>query len=219
MNDLIKKVLPNKSAKIEYSDGTTVFDNDPFPSEEGYYAYFNGRRTPLTQDPFVALKDTSDESIFIKILTGFYANHSLSDFYIGYKKTKIKNLITTTDEIKKLAADEGYDLEKRLDRDEKMLFFGFNYSKESGSYIYEFNYEYEKFFRDEGLDYINYNHIVNASISYTITKNFLVNIGGKIMYRQFNGQIPYLYNKYTQTSYDHKYGYASVGLQYNFNLK
>lgn len=216
INSLINKILPNEKAEIRYSDGQTAFENEPDPREKGYYTYFNNTTTKLSQDPYIVLKDTKDDSFYLRLITGFYTNKSLTDFYIGFKKTKIKNLITTTEEIKRLALDEGYDVEKNLDRYETMAFFGINYSLNYGKFIYEFNYEYEKFFRDKELNYIDYNHIINASISYAITNNFLINIGGKFMYRQLNGQIPYLYNKYTQTSYDHKYGYATFGLQYAF---
>ncbi|MNN81568.1 hypothetical protein D3C81_1984060 [compost metagenome] len=37
------------------------------------------------------------------------------------------------------------------------------------------------------------------------------------MLHQFNGVIPYLYNKYTKNKYDKKYGYAKVGFVYNFD--
>lgn len=216
INSLISKLLPNENAEIRYSDGVTAFENEPGPKEEGYYVYFNNSASKLSSEPYVVLKNTKDESFFFRFLTGYYTSYSLFDFYAGLKKTKIKNLVTTTDEIKKLALDNGYDLEKKLDRYEDMFFLGFSYSLSHKKFIYEFNYEYEKFFRDEEINYIDYNHIVNASISYAVTNNLLINIGAKLMYRQLNGQIPYLYNKYTQTSYDHKYGYATFGFQYLF---
>lgn len=218
INSLIHKILPNKSAELRYSDGKTPFKGEPKARKKGYYAYFNHTTTKLKNSPYVALKKTNDNSIFFRLLTGFYKNNSLTDFYLGLKRTKINNLITTTDEIKKLALDQGYNVEKNLDRFETMAFGGLNYSLNIGKFIYEFNYEYEKFFRSKGLDYIDYNHIIRASISYIVNKKLFLNIGGKFMYRQFNGQIPYLYNKYTQTSFDHKYGYVSFGAEYHFDL-
>jgi len=217
INDLIKKIVPDNKAEIRYSDGSTIFENDPFPSEKGYYAFFDGKRSgPLKEDPYIALVNTHDESIYFRVLSGFYTSVYLTDFYIGYKKTKIKNLVTTTDELIQLAADKSYDLEKNLDRYESTVFIGFNHSFNYKKFIFELNYEFERFIRNKDLGYINYNHIINASISYLLTKNLQINIGGKFMYRQFNGQIPYLYNQYTQTSYDHKYGYAKFGIIYSF---
>lgn len=216
INSLINKVLPNTNAELRYSDGVTAFPNEPLPRSQGYYTYFNNTTTKLTNDPYVTLKDTNDKSVYFRLLTGRYTDDYLIDFYVGYKRTKIKNLITTTQEIITLGTNQGYDLEKSLNRDEQTLFSGANYSTKAGSFIYEFNYEYEYFLRDSGLNYISSNHVFKADIAYLMTKNFMVFAGGKLMYRQFNGQIPYLYNKYTQTAYNHKYGYATFGAQYNF---
>ena len=36
------------------------------------------------------------------------------------------------------------------------------------------------------------------------------------MFQQFNSSLPYLYNKYTQTQFDKKYGFAKFGLAYKF---
>jgi len=93
---------------------------------------------------------------------------------------------------------------------------GFNYTLESKDFIYEIGFEYDKFIRDEGLDYIDFNYIIDADISYKLSKQILLFAGAKIMYRQLNGEIPYLYNEYSQTSYDHKYGYTKYGLQYSY---
>ena len=216
INEMIKRVLPNEDAKLLKSDGVTPFANEPFPRAKGYYARFNNTTTKLNENPYVSMEDTSDNSFYIRALTGFYSDHQITDFYTGYKYSKIKNTISTTKEILDLAKQKGYDLHKVLDRDEGMAFLGFNYSFDSGSFIYEFNYEYDRFFRDSNLGYINYNHIINANISYALNKNTLLSLGGKIMYRQFNGEIPYLYSEYTQTTFDHKYGYARFGILYRF---
>ena len=166
--------------------------------------------------PYIALKNTYDKSKYFRILTGYYTTNSILDFYIGIKQTTIYNTITANDELVKLAKDQGYDLKRSLNRDEQMYMLGFNYTIESKKFIYELNMEYDKFIRDRGLDYIDYNFITDATISYKLTNNILLFSGAKIMYRQLNGIVPYLYNQYTQTSYDHKYGWARFGVQYSF---
>jgi hypothetical protein len=216
INEMIKRVLPNENAKLLESDGITPFPNEPFPRAKGFYASFNNTITKLDENPYISMTKTYDDSFYTRFLTGFYSNNQITDFYIGYKYSSIKNTISTTKQIIDLAKNEGYNLHKVLDRNEGMAFFGFNYSYDSGSFIYEFNYEYDRFFRDADLGYINYNHIINANISYVLNKNTLLSLGGKIMYRQFNGEIPYLYNEYTQSTFDHKYGYARFGLIYRF---
>jgi hypothetical protein len=208
INDTIAKILPNENAKLVYEDGST--------KPKGYYANFDSTSTNLNDEPYISLEDTLDKSNFIRLITGWHTIHSTTDFYIGIKNTKIKTTISTTDEILDLANKEGYDLEQNLNRSEKMYMAGFNYSIEHKKFIYEFGFEYDKFIRDEGLDYIDYNYIFDMSITRYINKNLSVFVGSKIMYRQLNGQIPYLYNTYTQTSYDHKYGYVNAGIQFNF---
>jgi hypothetical protein len=209
MNDF--DVMKNLVKKVDSSMDMILRNGISYVKTQDSFG--NDIYTPL---PYIVLKDTSDESNYIRLLTGFYTKRSVFDFYIGYKKTKIKNLITTTTEIIELAQDYGYQIEQRLNRSEKMYMAGFNYSVEHNKFIYEFGFEYDKFIRDEGLDYIDYNYIFDMSITRYINKNLSVFVGSKIMYRQLNGQIPYLYNQYTQTSYDHKYGYANAGIQFNF---
>jgi tetrahydromethanopterin S-methyltransferase subunit G len=216
INTLIKKVLPNDDASLKYSDGITPFSGEPFARAEGYYAYFNHALTQLSDDPYIALKDTSDRSSFIRFLTGYYTKNSSINFYFGLKNTKIKSLITTTDEILSIAKTAGFDLNRRLDRDENMLFAGFSITKEKNGKIVEFSYEYDRFDRDDDLGYIDFNHVINIGFSKVITKNLLFFVNGKLLYRQFNGEIPYLYNQYTQTSYDHKYGYTQMGIMISF---
>lgn len=172
--------------------------------------------TSVFFNPFVKLHDTEDKSYYLRLLTGFHTKSTYTDFYTGIKTTTISNAVSASQSIMLTAAGEGYTFPLRYDRDEKTLFLGVNHTIDVNPWIYELNYEYRHFLRDDGLDYINSNHIINAFLSYGVTKNFLMHGGVKIMYRQLNGEIPYLYNEETQTSYDHKYGYASFGITYNF---
>ena len=73
-------------------------------------------------------------------------------------------------------------------------------------------YEYVRLFRNNNLDFVNYNHVVNANISYFLTRNIAVDLGGVYYQRQFNGIVPFFYNKYTQTTFDHRYGVVHAGL-------
>jgi hypothetical protein len=219
INDMIKRRFPNKNAKLRYADGVNAWTGEPFPRAKGYYTIFNGAPDPqpLNNDPYMSLENTKDESLYYRFLTGFYTNSTIIDFYVGVKQTKIKTLINTTQEIKNRGLAKGYDLEKILDRDEIMYMVGFNQTIEKDKFIYELGIEYDRFARDAGLDYIDFNYIVDADISYKLNNKMILFMGGKIMYRQLNGQIPYLYNEYSDTSYDHKYGFARFGIQYNFN--
>lgn len=175
-----------------------------------------GKAPIILQAPYMSIENTQDTSYYLRALIGFHDKNSYTNFYMGLKLTDITSSLSSTQQVINLAALEGAVLPKILDRDEKTIFTGFNYTLDKNPFIYEFNYQYERYIRDSGLDYINSNHIISASLSYPINKNLLLTASGEIMYRQLNGQIPYLYNKYTQTSYDHKYGYASTGLIFRF---
>jgi len=58
--------------------------------------------------------------------------------------------------------------------------------------------------------------VINATLAKHIGENWMIYGGVKLMYRQFNGEIPYLYNTYTQSTFDHKYGYVRFGIGYRF---
>jgi hypothetical protein len=73
-------------------------------------------------------------------------------------------------------------------------------------------YSYVRLNRDADLGYVNYNHIVRAKIDYFLKSNVILSVGGEYLHRQFNGQIPFMYNKYSQTNFDHRYGWAEVGV-------
>jgi hypothetical protein len=215
MNDLANKI----SKKLAFQS----FEIKESPVNIGEYNLFDSNGAPmlsndLVQKPWIALKDTEDKSSYLRILTGFYINKSVFDFYIGIKKTKIKNYIITTDElmaeIQKVTTLPSFNIQ--LNRNETMYMAGFNYTLEASKTIYEFGFEYDRFSRDEGLDYIDYNYIFDLSITKYLNENIAFNVGSRIMYRQLNGQIPYLYNEYSQTSYDHKYGYAFMGISFNY---
>jgi len=168
--------------------------------------------TILEYYPWVGLEDTSDSSIYLRAIKDLEFQNFLFDYFIGIKQTKIKNKIVANSELAKLDPT----ILKDLSRNEKMLLLGLNLSYSYKKYFMELGYEYDRFKRDEGLDYIDINHILDISLGYKIYEKLTFYISGKLMSNQLNGQIPYLYNQYTQTTYDHKYGYASTGLIYSF---
>jgi hypothetical protein len=104
-----------------------------------------------------------------------------------------------------------------LDRNENYASAGFNLAINTFfNTTLTTNYEYKKLFRDNGLNFLNTNHTLEMVLSHNITPNLGVNIGGTYLYRQFNGTIPFLYNKYSQTSFDHPFGWLQVGINYTF---
>ena len=173
--------------------------------------------TGLKEKPTLYVKDMEDNSYFIRALVEkrFSSDFYLS-FFLQYTKTKITTLVTANNELNQQAALHNYNTTKILDRDENKASGGFNISLNWNKSAWELTYTYSRLFRDSGLGYINSNHVINATVAKEINKKWLFYSGVKLMYRQFNGEIPYLYNKYTQTTFDHKYGYVKFGLIYRF---
>lgn len=215
INNLISKPsilgkLKNKypqitSAKFEY------YENHPILND-GYYFLINNMPQSLKSAPFISLSETEDDSYYVRLLTGIHFDKTIYDMYFGYKKTSIDTLVSLNAE----GTLTSFSMQEDFSREESMFFLGFTISKQFEDILFEFGYEYEKIFRESALNDIDYNHILQIHMSYLLDKNILLYAGGKIMYRQFNGQIPYLYNSFTQTTFDHMYGYATFGLQYNF---
>jgi hypothetical protein len=161
------------------------------------------------------MRDTSlyfslnSKKIFTKLALGLFATFRYTKIYTDIK-ANLKPADNATEE--KLSK---YNLTKNLDRTERAVDIGFNAAYKT-PVIIEFSYLFRKIFRGKGLGYINYNHIVTLNLIKPLNKQWFVYLGGKAMYRQFNGEIPYLYNKYSQTTFDHKYGWANIGIGYYF---
>lgn len=205
LNAMIRKIAPDtplsiKNGVITYGDFSGSI-------------YENGKKVY----PFVKVGDLKDSSFYTRVIAGIKFDKSLLDLFIGYKKSDINSKISIepsnntliTNAIKKLNISI-----PDLSRDEKSYFAGFTYALEYKKFLFEAGYRYVYLDRKD-IDYENCNHIIDMSISKILTKNLLIYIGGKIMINQFNGEIPYLYNRYTQTQYDKKYGYAKFGFVYN----
>ena len=205
INTLAKRYFPNKNVFIKQESN-------------GALSLYNGNTYTdnLQYNPWVGLQNTSDNSLYLRALSGFHKQYYSIDFYAGVKRTKIKNELVVNDELAQIALSHGYNLQRNLNRDENMFFAGTSVAYEINNFIIEGMYEYDRFQRNSSLGYMNSNHIIDMSLDYRLTKHLLLYTSAKLMLHQLNGQIPYLYNKYTQTTYDHKYGYAKFGFVYYF---
>ena len=171
----------------------------------------------LKQKPTLYIDGMRDDSLYIRAIAEKRINPR---FYISafakFSRTKIKTLVTANSELIAEAKKQNYDIVQTLDRYESSISAGWNISLNFDKLAWELTYTYSKIFRDSSLGYIDYNHIIDATVAKPIGKHWIVYMGAKLMYRQFNAEIPYLYNKYTQTTFDHKYGYARFGVEYRF---
>ena len=206
LENLAKKFLNVKSVKI-LNNKIGVIKND------GTTEILN-----LTSPPSIDLTNMKDFSPYFTFTIEKDLNKAFVSIFssLSYTKiwTNIKANITPADEETKEKL-ENYNLSKNLDRDEKTLSIGFNITTKT-PIIMELSYKYLRIFRNKNLNYINYNHIIDLDFIKPINHQIFIYLGGKLLYRQFNGVIPYLYNKYSQTTFDHKYGWARVGFGYYF---
>jgi len=212
LNSMIQKVNP--------IDGLTI---------EGSVMSYKNKKLSVRDDitnepisPFIRIGDMSDNSFYLRFLTGFNYETNIFDIYAGLKYTSINTTVSiqpkkNASTLQDILKNAGYS-DVVLDRSEKSAFFGFNYTVEFSNFIFDANYEYLTIWgRDNEIEKTEDNHIIKSALSYIVNKELLIYLGGKLMINQFNGVIPYLYNKYTKNKYDKKYGYAKVGFVYNFD--
>jgi hypothetical protein len=169
--------------------------------------------------PQISTEDAADLTAYFRATTGRIWGRFFPNFYVEYGHTKISSKIDTTltEYIPDELTGDIPELPIDLDRDE-------NYLKPGISLLIKFpfwalvhlEYSYMKLFRDSHLDFIDYNHIFEADVNFFIRKWLVLNIGGVFYERQLNGIIPFLYNEYTQTTFDHQYGRAQIGLTFIF---
>ncbi len=208
LNSLFDKIRPENNFYI--SDGTLSYNDKTVILFDQYVNKIY---------PFIKISNLKDYSFYTKFIIDKRFKNNKIDLYCGFKLTKISTSILLEPKDNSLLQDAINTLDiPSLNRDEVALFGGFLYGFEYKKYIFKSNYEYIRLFkRDSSLSYNNQNHILNITISRVINDKFSIFIGGKAMLNQFNSVIPYLYNRYTKTKYDKKYGYAKIGFSYNFN--
>jgi hypothetical protein len=208
LNGMIHKLSPTSNIHID--DGVIYKNNDKF------VLYENGNKIY----PYITINNAQDNSFYFRLLKAKrFSEQTLFDFYAGVKFTQIDGEISlepSSNSIIESTFEKYQDLAD-LSRTEITYDIGLNLSYSFfTTFFFEFNYQFDYSNRDSSLDYITSNHTIKSYIGSKIFDNSMIYIGGQAMYRQFNNEIPYLYNKYSQTTFDHKYGYAEIGFNYYF---
>ena len=166
-------------------------------------------------DPNVSIKEMQDISPFIRLTVGKRFKNIFPNIFMEYGHTFITSKIDSSlllyfpEAIKTSIPDLPMD----LDREENYLKIGACLLiKLPLNFMAGLEYNYLKIFRDSHLNYIDYNQIINADLFYRWTDQITLNIGGSYYERQLNGILPFFYNEYTQTTFDHKYGVIRFGV-------
>ena len=168
-----------------------------------------------TEDPFLRVYSLDDKTWWIKLVLGSPFDSWYPNIFLEYGRTSVNTKITSNlprliperyrDRLPKLPLDLG--------RDEEYVRAGFS------AIIYlplgiffSFEYSYTHLFRDSDLDYVSYNHRLQFRFYRHIVGPFSGYIGAVYLQRQFNGELPFLYNRYSQTTFDHRYGWMELGV-------
>ncbi|MCX6073018.1 MAG: hypothetical protein NTY39_01690 [Campylobacterales bacterium] len=177
---------------------------------------------PKSSHPEISIDNMSDQTFYGRTSIAMGFETFSPSLYMELGHTAISTTIDTNmddiagDSFKSLFATYT-NFPISLDRNENYASAGFNLAVHTPfNTVLTTNYEYKKLFRENGLNFLNTNHTLEMVLSYNITPNLGVNVGGTYLYRQFNGTIPFLYNKYSQTSFDHPFGWCQLGINYIF---
>jgi len=166
----------------------------------------------------LSFQDASDWTASARITTGWVWGSLFPNFFAEYGYTRIEGTMAGPTVLPD-APDLPVSLTSTVDRSEMYakgglsLLIKFPYRA-----LLHFEYHFLRLFRDKELEYLKYNHVFKVDFNYYFTRKLVGHIGGIYFRRQLNGEIPFLYNSFTQTSFDRDYGYMSVGLTYLFEF-
>ncbi len=100
-----------------------------------------------------------------------------------------------------------------LERTEHYAKLGFNlYGPGPWGTFGNLRYEYQRLDRPDGLTEIRDNHLLKGDLILPLNSTWALNLGATYYRRQLNGVVPFLYNRYSQTTFDHDYGIAHLGV-------
>ena len=175
---------------------------------------------PKSDHPELSIDNMSDQTFYGRSSIAMPFNIFVPSLYVEIGHTAVSATIDTN--MDDIAGDSFKTIVSTyfpisLDRSENYASAGFNVRADTPfDTTLTANYEYKKLFRDNALSTFNTNHTVQMQLSYAITPELGCTIGGTYLYRQFNGTIPFLYNRYTQNSFDHPFGWVHLGISYTF---
>jgi len=176
-------------------------------------------RFPRTETPSFELQHMGDRSLWGRLTFGYPFSFWYPNFFLEYGKTRIWTEISSN--LRELLPEKSRNLLPALSldlgRSETYVCAGFSLlAYLPGEIFVSLQYSYYRFFRESSLDYLPYNHRLQFRLYHPLWGPFWIFLGGVYLHRQLNGEIPFLYNRYTQTSFDHRYGWIECGLSFSW---
>jgi hypothetical protein len=216
INAIVQRMSPGTNVKIRIDQNFVWFDQE---FDDGRISL--GTRRQGRPDPQVSIGDLKDFSSYMRLTGGKIWGHFFPNLFIEYGHTEISSNVDTT--LTEYIPEDFHDDLPRfpieLSRSENYIKSGMGLSiKLPFKTLFQLEYDYLKLYRDDNLGYMDDNNIIKADISYFVSPALVLHLGGIYFERQLNGEVPFLYNKYTQTTFDHPYGYANIGLIYYFKM-
>jgi hypothetical protein len=215
IDSLIKKVYPNSG--VTKNNEMSEILNKPI-----YMISIDGSETMLTDSngnsitPSFSTENMSSNTLYLKLLFGSQVgSKTLFDLYTTILYTDISSEIVIPNNIMDHVPSS---FKSDLSRSETAMNVGLSFISEFSYFLFELNYEYTRIFRDSDLTYENNSHTLDSVLSLRLSRNISLFAGGRLMFQQMNSDIPYLYNQYTETQFDRKYGFARFGLIYNLGV-
>ncbi len=207
INSMLKKIKPDTNIRID--DGRLIMDDLilSFYDQSGEKIY-----------PHIAITNMSHKALFSRIAMSKLFDTSIVTLYVGARRSLVKAQVEPAPIGENSLLDQKFETVEKVnfDRYETMANLGMVYSLVYDRWCGEISYEFDKFFRGDDLTYMDTNHIIRAVILRRLTHRLSGYMGGVIMMHQFNTDLPYLYNRYTQSQFDKKYGFINLGIILSF---
>lgn len=205
---LVKRI--NRNFSISQTPTHLVISNGPGT------AFFPRANTPQLQ---VSVEDLSDFSPFVRGSCGWPLGAWEPALFVELGRSWIDTTIDSNlnQIIGTTFSTAEAEFPLQLDRVETYAKAGFNlYGPGPFGSRGNLRYEYLRLDRSAELDAVKENHILKADLVLPVTPHWALNLGATYYRRQLNGVIPFLYNRYTQSTYDHDYGTAHLGVVVRF---
>ncbi len=174
-------------------------------------------------NPDFSLTDSSDTSFFARLILGKELSGFFTNVYLECGLTSIDGGIESSLSYyaqnnfsffgQDFPAVPGID----LSRDEKYVQTGIAAFFQLPFDILAYGeYSYHRRFRESSLSGRPSNHILKGELTYYLLDNLAWVVGGTYYSNQYNGMIPFLFNTYSESSFDKKYAEAYTGLTLTF---
>lgn len=206
INGMIRKIKPGTSLRLD--DGTLDFGDSTVTlfDTEGEKIH-----------PFIRIDELGNDDLYLRLaLVKRFSRAEAVLFGEAHKKRITGALDVEPSDVsivRELLADYRVPA---YDRDEESRVIGLKATLDLFAFRFAATYRHVRILRSSELSDESANRILDAYIGYRFDSGITVYFGGTAMSNQFNSHLPYLYNAYSQSIFDKKYGYAAFGLTYRF---